>query len=170
MEEDLKILEEFIKYYNRLSLAAQKNITDYFNLLGELEGYTVILSVKDIQGYYLTPEIAESMKKIGFLSADTLLEREYHGYIGIVSNNQSVYEAVSSNHDPLLYKGNLLGKEVLVESKTLRGGNLSSIKILGKEYSKNMRGFNIVVICNETGEIVDRVCFDTHIPEFTCYR
>lgn len=167
MKEDY---QKFMKYYNQLTLTAQRNIIDYFNVLSEIEDYTAILSVRDIQGYYLTPEITESMKIAGFSLADDLLEREYHGYIGIVSNNKSIYESVSSNHDALHLSGNVLNKEVSVDSQTLLGGNLSSIKLDGIEYSKNWRGFNIVVICNETGEIVDSVCFDTHVPEFTCYR
>ena len=33
-----------------------------------------------------------------------------------------------------------------------------------------MRGFNIVVVDNTTGKVIDSVAFDTHVPEFTCTR
>lgn len=162
--------DEFIKYFNERSLVAEKNIVEYFSMLNQMDNYSIIISVRDIQGYYLTPEIIEKMKNLGFLKADILIEREYHGYIGILSNGRCIYEAVSNEHVPLYYEGELLDKSVSVVSETLNGGNRSSIKINDVEYSLNWRGFNIVVICNETGKIVDRVCFDTHVPEFTCYR
>jgi len=42
------------------------------------------------------------------------------------------------------------------------GGNISSIKINGSEYSPNDRGLNFVVYNNDTKKIVDAVCFDTY--------
>ena len=40
--------------------------------------------------------------------------------------------------------------------------NKNSIKVNGKEYSKNGRGFNIVTIDFETGDIEQRMHFDTY--------
>ena len=68
------------------------------------------------------------------------------------------------------YHGMLNDMNISVTSQTLHAGDKSSINVSGKEYSKNMRGFNIVVVDNTTGEVIDSVSFDTHVPEFTCTR
>lgn len=157
-------------YYEESLLHAETDIYRYFSLLSEMEDYTVFISVKDIQGYALTEEITDLMQEAGFAQAETLLERVYHGYIGIVSDGRCVYEAISNEHASLEYRGSLYEKDILIVSQTLNGGNKSSIMLDEKEYSKNRRGLNIVVISNEIGEIVDSVCFDTHTKELKCIR
>lgn len=51
-----------------------------------------------------------------------------------------------------------------------KSGNVSSIKVDDVEYSLNRRGFNFVVIDKSLGQVVDTVCFDLHLKEYTCNR
>ena len=47
---------------------------------------------------------------------------------------------------------------------------MERVKLGNTEYSKNLRGLNFVIVNNDTGEVIDSVVFDTHVPEFTCTR
>ncbi len=51
--------------------------------------------------------------------------------------------------------------EYTIVSAGFECGDYSSIIIDGVEYSRNNRGLNIVVYNNETGQVIDTVCFDT---------
>lgn len=44
----------------------------------------MVFSVRDIQGYSLTQEQADLLKALGFDNADTLLEHEYHSFVGVI--------------------------------------------------------------------------------------
>ena len=61
-------------------------------------------------------------------------------------------------------------KKIAISSQTLKSGNNSIVQIGGENYSKNMRGFNIVVFDAKSEKVIDSVNFDTHVPEFTCTR
>ena len=53
---------------------------------------------------------------------------------------------------------------------TAENGNEAVIKYNGIDYAVNERGFNIVLIEKESGIVEDSVCFDTHLPDYKCYR
>jgi len=165
-----KDLVEFEKYKSQLRLKSAKDILTYFDAICDLTDCTVYISIKDIQGYSLTEEIAEKMKKAGLDSADILLEKSYHSYIACLSNGETILEKIGNGEEPSHFEGVLNNKTVILESRTLKGGNLSSIQINGVEYSKNKRGFNIVVIDQETNQVIDSINFDTHVPEIPSYR
>ena len=141
--------------------------------LADTEKYTMVFSVRDIQGYSLTQEQADLLKALGFDNADTLLEHEYHSFVGVIDGKTVVAQNIGNGDNGdgnTKYHGMLNDMNISVTSQTLHGGNTSSISVSGKEYSKNMRGFNIVVVDNTTGKVIDSVAFDTHVPEFTCTR
>lgn len=156
-----------------LGIKAITDLPSYLTELKNLDNCTIYMAVKDIQGYSLTQEIIDQMKEVGFTDVDGLLEHEYHSYIGAVSSGQAVVcmMGTGDNEEGVVsYSGEINGHTVMLESRTLNAGNNSIINIDGINYSKNERGFNFVVIDNETGGLVDRVCFDTHVDEFTCIR
>lgn len=141
--------------------------------LADTEKYTMVFSVRDIQGYSLTQEQADLLKALGFDNADTLLEHEYHSFVGVIDGKTVVAQNIGNGDNAdgnTEYHGMLSDMNISVTSQTLHGGNTSSIRVSGKEYSKNMRGFNIVVVDNTTGEVIDSAAFDTHVPKFTCTR
>lgn len=171
------VYEEMFEKYSRKSkevrLSKTTNFDEYLFKLKELNGYTAILSVRDIQGYSLTQEQADLLKALGFDNADTLLEHEYHSFVGVIDGKTVVAQNIGNGDNGdgnTEYHGMLNDMNISVTSQTLHAGDKSSINVSGKEYSKNMRGFNIVVVDNTTGGVIDSVSFDTHVPEFTCTR
>lgn len=168
MEQDLL---EFKRNLNVLELIEKNNIEDYIDALNKLKNkkYAIVVSVKDIQGYFLNNSIIRKLKELGFLNADILLEKNYHSFIGTIGVENYPTELYGGD-EAIQYSGKINGRDVLVESKTLNTGNQSKIVIENTDYSKNFRGLNFVVIDKENGEIVDTVAFDTHVPEWTCFR
>ena len=57
-----------------------------------------------------------------------------------------------------------------ISSAGYQVGNTSSIIVNGVEYSKNMRGLNIVVYDNQLKQVTDSVAFDTFVQEMTVTR
>lgn len=168
MKQDLL---KFKRNLNVLELIEKSNIEDYIDALNKLKNkkYAIVLSVKDIQGYFLNDSIIRKLKELGFLNADILLEKNYHSFIGTIGLENHPTELYGGD-EAIQYSGEIDGRNVLVESKTLNTGNESKIVIGNTDYSKNFRGLNFVVIDKENGEIVDTVAFDTHVPEWTCFR
>ncbi len=154
------------------SLAKAKIITDfddYLKFLRDNTGYIALFSVKDIQGYSMTESQADLLKQLGFDQADTLLEHEYHSFIGIVQDGKMVYQQVGGD-EAITYSTNIVGSDISIESSTLNAGNKAIIKVNDIDYALNERAFNIVLIDSESGDIVDSVEFDTHVNEITCQR
>lgn len=88
-------------------------------------------------------------------------------YISVLSNNKTLYE--KTENVPLEYKFRLDDIKFEVVSKGHSVGNVSNIKLDGKEYSKNKRGLNILVYDKLLEEVADSVSFDTH-DSLTCSR
>lgn len=169
MEDDYS---KFIEYTKLIKVKQTNNLSAYLDALYELKNYnyTIYVAVKDIQGYSLTEDVTTKLQLLGFDQANILLEKEYHSFIGILNGGKLTYQFVGDGDEPGIYKGMINEQPVVVESKTLKGGNLSSVNIGSVEYAPNLRGLNFVVVDNETRDVVDSVAFDTHVPEFTCRR
>lgn len=134
--------------------------TDIYNYLDKLNNpnYIVILSARDDFTNNLNEDILNKLTTIGVKSE---LKNKYRwSYISVLSNNNPIYEKVENT--PLEYKTKINDIEIEVISKGLNVGNTSSIKINGKEYSKNKRGLNIVVYDKLLQEIADSISFDTY--------
>ena len=168
MREDF---EKFQATKTELELKSTTSLGDYLDLL-ETEykspRYTILMSVKDIQGYALTQEISNKLTSLGYMGINILLDKQYHSFIGII-NGADVIEKYG-NDEAISYDGELNGRKLHISSKTYAKGNQTEIKIGSKDYAKNKRGLNIVLYDNRKEEIIDSVSFDTHVPEFTCSR
>lgn len=154
------------------SLAKAKIITDfddYLKFLRDNTGYIALFSVKDIQGYYLTESHSALLKQLGFDQADTLLEHEYHSFMGIIQDGKMVYQQVGGNED-ITYSTSLDNLDISLESATLNYGNKAVISVNGIDESVNGRAFNIVLVDTESGEVIDSVEFDLHAKEITYSR
>lgn len=156
-EEELRNCHDFLEYLDRL-IALDKN------------KYSVFIAVKDIQGYCLNSKATDKLKTMGFSRADILLEKVYHMFIGLLANDSVIAQNIGEEKEPVIYNGEINGQKVSMVSKCWEGGNCAVIKLGNHDYSKNGRGFNIVVVNNEMGEVVDTVVFDTHVESIPCYR
>lgn len=157
MEEELKNTTDISEYLDRLD-ALDKN------------EYSVFIAVKDIQGYCLTQNMADKLKKLGFDQADILLEQRYHSFVGVIANGEVRCQLIGTDEEAGHYEELINGQKVSVHSETLMGKNMSSIKLGNKEYSKNMRGLNFVVVDHKDRQILDAVSFDTYVADLTCTR
>ena len=147
------------------------NLNEYLEYLEKVDtkDYMWLVSVKDIQGYFMTENLIKKFEKIGFKSSNILLEKKYHSFIGGVGIEESVIEKYG-NDEAIEYSTSIGYRKIEITSETLNTGNESKIVIGNTDYSKNIRGLNFVVIDKKSGEIIDSVAFDTHVPEMTCYR
>ena len=146
------------------------DLESYLSLLSELEDCTIFFAVKDTQGYQLNEQMIDQMEILGFEQLEELLEKEYHTFVGIVQDGQTVYQQIGDADEAIRYDGTVDGSFVRIESKTFQYGNQASIQIDGSDYAVNKRGLNIVVYNNKTYEIIDAVAFDTHSENYICYR
>ena len=128
-----------------------------------------IFVVKDIQGYYLTEEIAELMESCGFTDTHSLLAHYPQYFIGMTANGNELMNLsgpAGAESAGIAFKGHRI--EAL--SENLDFGNTASVRIDGAERAVNARGLNIVLMDLKTGTVFDSVAFDTHTPELTCTR
>lgn len=134
--------------------------TDIYNYLDKLNNpnYIVILSARDAFTNSLNKDILDKLKAIGVKS--DIKDKHRWSYISVLNNNKAIYEKVENA--PLEYKTKINDIKIEIVSKGYSVGNSSSIKINGKEYSKNKRGLNIVVYDKLLQEIADSISFDTH--------
>lgn len=142
---------------------------EYLSWLKSLDNCTVLITVKDIQGFSLTKEMTDGLAELGFTQTDILLEHEYHGFIGVLINNIVTYQNIC-NDEAIVYKDYIDDRYVVIKSETLSQGNSGIIYIDNVEYSPNQRGINIVVWDNSTDTIIDSIAYDTHdenIPAYT---
>lgn len=134
--------------------------SDIINYLSDINDarYTMFISVKDDASNALTEEIVSAMCKLG-LNMD-LTGKFRSSYYAVISNGRVIEDMGAVK----LEASGIIDNNGLTYSIVSAGydcGNVSSIIINGKEYSRNSRGLNIVVYNNETSQIIDSVCFDT---------
>ena len=174
-DPDYRVYDDLVNKYKRKSqifdLPSTTNLNEYLEYLEKVDtkDYMWLVSVKDIQGYFMTENLIKKFEKIGFKSSNILLEKKYHSFIGGVGIEESVIEKYG-NDEAIEYSTSIGYRKIEITSETLNTGNESKIVIGNTDYSKNIRGLNFVVIDKKSGEIIDSVAFDTHVPEMTCYR
>lgn len=173
-DPDYKDLEAANARFQRIisgeQLVVTRDMPTYLDRLLDLDGrnYTVIFSVKDDCQRGLDDDLKSRLRELGFVS-DKVLDEPGHSFIGIWQNGKVIYEDRSDGiedvkKDALEYRGVLSdGMKYYVKSAGYRCGNVSSIVIDGAEYSKNSRGFNIVVYDNINSWVVDSIVFDTNV-------
>lgn len=176
-DDETKFFKYLAKSYPKPSpvsenLSEIKTIIDIDSYFDYLKGKdcTVYIAVQDIQGYSLRPETIDKLKDLGFNNdIETLMQKEYHSFIGIANNSKIVTQQIGGD-EYIVYAGKIDGYPVKIESATLYAGNFSVINIKGRDYSVKGRGLNIVVRDNTTGCVIDSVSFDTHVEENACQR
>ena len=138
---------------------------NYFQLLKNKE-YTIFISAKDDASSSLTVTLIEDMKKLG-LETDLMNKNRYSFYA--VISPEGIVEQLSENHE-ISHSGFIGDSNYVISSAGYSAGNNSSIIIDGVEYSKNVRGLNIVVYNPETRTVIDSFGIDTYSRDMKVTR
>lgn len=141
----------------------QSQIKDYIELLSKIKNCIVIAAIKDQVSLYYDNELSEKMKQLGF--SINLVQQYWKGYIGIVDDNQIIFEQLSDVDGEVSYTGEIDNVQFKVESASYWSENLAEISLNGIDYSVNGRGINIVIYDKKLKQVIDSICFDTHIKE-----
>lgn len=146
-----------------------EDIHEYLRQLAQdKQRYLIAVSVKDTPGFCIGETIAQELKALGF--EISLQDKHWHSYLGVLNCGQLTAEKLSKAHEAVSCTEKIGIKTLNVISKSFKGGNLSSIRFDGNEYSCNKRGLNIFVYDCEADCPLDSVCFDTHSRTLDCYR
>lgn len=130
----------------------------------------IIISVKDEATKALDENTLLYLNSFG-LEAD-LKDKYRWSYLAILNKGRKLFEPIEMvAKKQLKYnlnKGDRIGQfkldfDLEIISGGNKFGNISSIKIDGKEYSKNITGFNIVIYNTKTNQVEDSVNFNTHL-------
>ena len=139
---------------------------EYLNSLKEKD-VTVFISIKDEGTAGLTKPLLDDLASLGVKEN---LERKsrysYYAVIDISSGN--VVEELDKKL--ISHSGKIGDADYNIISAGFDTGNQSSIVIDGAEYSKNVRGMNIVIYDNQKGEVVESLAFDTYTNEMKVIR
>lgn len=126
-----------------------------------LQDHLVFISVKDEGTGALTTTLLEDLQKIG---VKTDLNGKYrHSYYAVVSSGETK-EEISSDRE-VRSEGEILGVRYSISSAGFWVGSKSSIVIDGVEYSKNVRGMNIVIYDLKENKVMKTISFDTYSSE-----
>ena len=132
------------------------NFHDYLKMLGKKQ-YAIFISAKNDAENAIPDSIIKSLQELG-LHAD----RENKCSYCAVLEGGNIHEEASEQ--ALETNASLSGNpDVHYSIKSAGSGSesLSSIRINGREYSKNLPGLNIVVYDNQLKQVIDSACFDT---------
>ncbi|MDR0786148.1 MAG: hypothetical protein LBE74_09790, partial [Treponema sp.] len=158
-----------------ISLKTEKGLLNYLKALkGLSKRYAIFIAVKDTTGAFLTDEIADGLRALGF-AADLSFEKglkkqHHHTYVGVIDRGEVVCETMSKGKEASYYAAARDGIAYEAVSKSFPEGNVAVVKIDGVDYATNRRGLNVVVFDPVTRTVIDSVCFDTHVPALTCSR
>jgi len=178
---ELEKLSKFPEFYFAANeLGVLTNLRDYkvipysiFSLTDLIKKYNneiIVISAKDEVTLKLPQEFKQYMNKIG----SGITNLQFRGsYAVIIKNERILIERINNKGRAKISQKELknifgLNKIIsLVVSGGKEYGNVSSIRILGKEYSKNLRGLNIVIIDNQ-GNVLLSLVFDTFSDKSGC--
>ena len=143
------------------------NIREYLERMSS--DHTVIIVLKDTQPQFVTDEMIEQLKDLGFKDVDLLEENAFHSYIGILSKGRIIYEQVGS--DEMITFGDAIDKHyVVAQSGTYNDGYTGEIYIDTIQYAPNISGLNIVTVDLEKNELIDSVGYDVFAEDTPVYR
>ena len=127
---------------------------------------TVFIAVADEATSSLTATLFDDFRELG-LQTD-LRGRYRNSYYAVIAPDGVAEEITPQG--TVSHEGMVGNTPYTIVSAGFQVGNYSSIVIGGVEYSKNGRGFNIVVYDNGSGQVIDSVVFDTYVQAMTVRR
>lgn len=151
------------------SITEKTDIIDYLDTLkSNTSGNLIVIAVKDTPGLALNSLISASLQSLGLKA--NLKGQHGHSYVAAINGGKVIFERLGTDDTPVIYDTKVGKHTVHAESRVYLNGNVAVININSKDYAVNNRGLNIVVYKKSTGTVVDSVCFDTHVSDFTCSR
>ena len=154
-----KTLPSYEKIDKVTELCMESNWNTYFDLLEEqIDGKTVFVSIRGSVPKQMAKKVRRALKRIGL--ADKLKIRE-RAYAGVSVNGISKYEASAYTPVRISYPSEEQPWAVLesvCDRNTSQKASSSSILVDQTEYSMNRAGVNIVVVDNETQDVIDSIC------------
>jgi hypothetical protein len=144
--------------FAKVELKTKTNLVSYLENIKKVKDIAIIFSVSDeaANQYEKYNTILKTMN----LNLD-LKQKFRWSYIGIVNSNGKNY--LEKLEDKKLEERLHIGKNLIeVISAGFNSGNYATIKINGKEYSKNKRGFNIVVYDYKKNQVLDSINVDAY--------
>lgn len=166
---------EFFAYNNPNMLStgmtgiSEKSLEDYIGRIASIKNCTAIFTVKDIPGPYLSQEVIDQFRQLGFEQTGLLMGNGYRSFIGIYSNGNVVCQHIGGD-EQIQFGDEVNGLYIVAKSGTWGHGNTGTIYINDVSYSVNSRGINIVVVDNKNNLIIDSICFDTYKEDIPSYR
>lgn len=140
-----------------VSLAHITDIHEYLEMLDRgKERYAVFISVKEDAGAVLDEDAMEALRALGLEAS--LRGREQAGYLAVILRGEVAAEQAG---DQFLEASGILDPDGRgIAYQITSGENVSSIRLNGREYSRNQNGLNIVVYSVETGRVLDEAVFE----------
>ena len=130
---------------------------------------TIVITVKDIQGYNTESEFFNILESVGVQEIDILALEEYHSFIAVISHGQVIFQKVGG--DELISVGQDIDNHyVFARSATLNAGNTGEVYIDNVQYAVNGRGFNIVVADLTNNKLIDSISYDVYLEDIPEYR
>ena len=152
-----------------ISLSDKTEILTYLDCLKfNLAGNIVVIAVKDTPGLALSKTVAKHLQSLGL--STNLSNQHAHSYICVLNGGHVIFEKLGKNEEPTSFQAHFGNNDIDILSCVYRNGNTAKILINNTDYSVNSRGINIVVYNKKTRKLLDSVCFDTHVEQFTCLR
>lgn len=150
-------------------LSEKADIIDYLDSLKEkLAGNLVVIAVKDTPGLALNSFVATALQSLGLKK--NLEGQHGHAYLAVINGGNVIFEQLRADDSPIVYDAAFGKHTIHAESRVYHNGNLAVININNKDYAVNSRGLNIVIYDKKQRKLIDSVCFDTHLSDFTCSR
>lgn len=136
------------------------HISDFVQYLKAVQNpqYSVFISVREDAVTKLTEESRQALRELG-LKTDWS-DKQRCSYYAVVLPGQPILE--KAHKEALSINGSFRDHRSVykIVSQGYYAGKTATIEIDGIHYSKNGRGFNIVVYDNVTMKVIDKVCFD----------
>lgn len=126
----------------------------------------ILISIKDDGTRALTPTLLDDLAQLG---AQTDLRGKYRNSYCAVITPEGSREEISADHE-VSCEGEVDGTSFTVASAGYLVGNRSSIVIDGTEYSKNVRGMNMVIYDLNEKTVTESIAFDTYQNEMKVTR
>lgn len=163
--------EETKDYYEHVikncELVHISDFTEYLKAIKD-QNYSVFISVKDEASNGLTDEMVDALKELG-LKTDWS-DKYRWSYYAVIISGKVIFEEASENALTIAKRFRNNRSYYAITSKGYYAGDVATIIIDGSNYSKNGRGFNIVVYDNTTSNVIDSVSFDTYDPNAPVIR
>lgn len=143
------------------SLRHAKEFLSYLHVLIDNKQTLVIcISVKDDASHFTTKH-ENLFREFGLKVNFSKLFRK--GYISIVDSGVAIMEKIAESQNELV-EGvcNVSALQIKIKSSGFKAENYSSIRINNEEFSKNLRGLNIVVFDTKQKRFIDSVSVDAY--------